>query len=111
MRDERLVENAAEQGARLQEGLRKVAAEHPVIGDVRGLGLMVGNEFSTSDGAPDTETATRAHQAAAKRGLLLLTCGPYGNVVRMIPPLIVTAEQVDDAVALWAEAVQDAVSN
>lgn len=109
VRDEHLVDNSAEQGARLQEGLRKVAAEHPVIGEVRGRGLMVGNEFTTADGRPDTTTATRAHAAAAERGLLLLTCGPAGNVVRMIPPLIVTAEQVDDGVALWAEAVSAAV--
>ncbi len=110
VRDERLVDNAAEQGVRLLEGLRKVAAEHPVIGDVRGRGLMVGNEFTADDGTPDTATAARAHQAAADRGLLLLTCGPYGNVVRMVPPLVVTAEQVDAAVGLWAEAVTAATA-
>ncbi|MBQ6644896.1 MAG: aminotransferase class III-fold pyridoxal phosphate-dependent enzyme [Saccharopolyspora sp.] len=110
VRENDLVGNAAEQGARLQEGLRTVAAEHPVIGEVRGRGLMVGNEFTTPDGAPDTATATRAHAAAAERGLLLLTCGPRGNVVRMIPPLIVNSEQVDEAVRLWSEAVSAAVS-
>jgi 4-aminobutyrate aminotransferase len=106
--DEGLVANAADQGLRLLEGLRKVAADHPGIADVRGLGLMVGNEFCTPDGAPDTAAATRAHAAAAERGLLLLTCGPYGNVVRMIPPLVVTAEQVDEAVGMWAQAVRAA---
>jgi 4-aminobutyrate aminotransferase len=106
--DEGLVANAAEQGVRLRDGLAKVAADHPGIADVRGLGLMVGNEFCTPDGAPDTAAATRAHAAAAERGLLLLTCGPYGNVVRMIPPLIVTAEQVDEGVALWADTVRAA---
>ncbi|WP_243787771.1 aspartate aminotransferase family protein [Saccharopolyspora gloriosae] len=110
VRDENLVDNAAEQGARLQEGLRKVAAEHPVIGEVRGRGLMVGNEFTTPEGTPDTATAARAHAAAAERGLLLLTCGPAGNVVRMIPPLIVNSQQVDDAVGLWKEAVAAAVA-
>lgn len=110
VRDENLVANAAEQGTRLQEGLRKVAAEFPVIGDVRGRGLMVGNEFTTDDGDPDTATAARAHQAASRRGLLLLTCGPHGNVVRMIPPLVVTSSQVDDAIALWSDAVAEAVT-
>ncbi|GAB2671079.1 aminotransferase class III-fold pyridoxal phosphate-dependent enzyme [Saccharopolyspora gloriosae] len=110
VRDENLVDNAAEQGARLQEGLRKVAAEHPVIGEVRGRGLMVGNEFTTPEGTPDGATAARAHAAAAERGLLLLTCGPAGNVVRMIPPLIVDSQQVDDAVGLWSEAVAAAVA-
>ena len=108
--EERLVDNAAEQGRRLADGLRKVAAEHPVIGDVRGLGLMQAGEFTGPDGAPDPATAARAQQEACERGLLLLTCGPHANVVRMIPPLVVTAEQIDQAVALWADAVAAARS-
>jgi len=107
--DEDLVGNAAVQGARLNDGLRKVAADHPAIGDVRGLGLMQASEFTTPDGEPDAAAAARAHGAAAERGLLLLTCGAYGNVVRMIPPLIVTGEQIDDGLALWADAVADAL--
>jgi 4-aminobutyrate aminotransferase len=105
VRDEDLVANAAAQGQRLFEGLRSVAAEHKAIGEVRGRGLMLANEFTTADGEPDAATASRAHQAAAERGLLLLTCGPRGNVVRMIPPLVVNAEQVDEAVQLWRQAV------
>ncbi|MDA0567712.1 aminotransferase class III-fold pyridoxal phosphate-dependent enzyme [Streptomonospora sp. S1-112] len=108
--EEGLVDNARAMGERLLEGLRGVAAEHAAIGDVRGLGLMVGNEFTTADGRPDTDTAARAHRIAADKGLLLLTCGPHGNVVRMIPPLIVTADQVDSAVSLWAEAVKEATA-
>jgi 4-aminobutyrate aminotransferase len=103
---EGLVANAAEQGLRLRDALQKVAADNPGIADVRGLGLMVGSEFCTPDGAPDPAAATRAHAAAAEKGLLLLTCGAHGNVVRMIPPLIVTAEQIDEAAAIWAEAVR-----
>jgi 4-aminobutyrate aminotransferase len=110
VREEKLVENAAEQGTRLLEGLRKVAADHPAIADVRGLGLMVGNEFCTADGSPDPATAARAHAAAAERGLLLLTCGAHGNVVRMIPPLVVNGAQIDDGVALWSDAVASAVN-
>jgi 4-aminobutyrate aminotransferase len=106
IQEENLVENARDRGAQLQDGLRKVAADNPAIGDVRGLGLMVGSEFTTSDGRPDTATAARAQRAAADRGLLLLTCGAWSNVVRMIPPLVVNAEQVDEAVAIWAESVR-----
>ncbi|MBV2366972.1 aspartate aminotransferase family protein [Streptomonospora nanhaiensis] len=108
--EEGLVDNARVMGERLLAGLRGVAAEHSGIGDVRGLGLMVGNEFTTADGRPDTDTAARAHRIAADKGLLLLTCGPHGNVVRMIPPLIVTADQVDSAVAVWSEAVKEATA-
>jgi 4-aminobutyrate aminotransferase len=110
IRDEGLVQNAASMGQRLIEGARSVAAEHPVIGDVRGLGLMVGSEFTTPDGKPDTATAQRAQREAAARGLLLLMCGAWMNTVRMIPALVVNGEQVDDAVQLWSDAVKAAVA-
>ena len=103
--EENLVENAREVGAALAEGLSKVAADNPVIGDVRGLGLMQASEFVTTDGAPDAQLAFRAQQEASERGLLLLTCGPFGNVVRMIPALVVTHEQVDDALQIWDDSV------
>ncbi len=105
VQSEGLVENAERMGARLREGLAKVAADVPAIGDVRGLGLMLGNEFVDRDGGPDPAAAARVQQAAAAAGLLLLTCGAAGNVVRMIPPLIVTADQVDEGLALWREAI------
>ena len=105
IRDEGLVENARVRGEELAAGLRKVAVEHPVVGDVRGLGLMVGCEFTGADRAPDAATAVRAQRAAADRGLLLLLCGAWGNVVRMIPPLVVDAGQVEEAVATWADSV------
>ncbi|HEY2061632.1 aspartate aminotransferase family protein [Amycolatopsis sp. NBC_01480] len=105
IQDEGLVENAAERGRQLLEGARLVADKTPAIGDVRGLGLLVGTEFTTADGEPDPATAAAAQQAAAKSGLLLLTCGAYSNVVRMVPPLVVTAEQVDDALRIWGEVV------
>jgi 4-aminobutyrate aminotransferase len=105
---EGLVANAAERGAELIEGARKIGASTPGIGDVRGIGLMVASEFTSADGNPDTAAATRAQQAAAERGLLLLTCGAYGNVVRMIPPLVVDAEQIEAGLRIWAETVESA---
>ena len=107
---EGLVANAAAMGARLERGLRTVAEGTKSIGDVRGLGLMLGNEFTAPDGSPDTETAARAQRAAADRGLLLLMCGAHNNVVRMIPALVVDAAQVEEAVGLWAAAVEVATS-
>ncbi|MPY99577.1 MAG: aminotransferase class III-fold pyridoxal phosphate-dependent enzyme [Actinophytocola sp.] len=107
IQEERLVENSAEQGRRLIDGARSVADKHPEIGDVRGLGLMVGSEFVTADGAADPETAKAAQQTAVKKGLLLLTCGAHMNVVRMIPPLVVNAEQVDAALDIWADVVAE----
>jgi 4-aminobutyrate aminotransferase len=108
IKEEGLVENARVVGASLAIGLEKVAAEHPVIGDVRGLGLMLASEFVTADGGPDPAAAARAQQEAVRQGLLLLTCGAFGNVVRMIPPLVVNEAQVQDALAIWADAVRTA---
>ena len=106
---ENLVENARVQGEKLVAGVREIAQNRPAIGDVRGLGLMVGIEFVDAEGKPDGATAAKVHAAAAAQGLLLLTCGVYGNVVRMIPPLVVTAEQVDEGLALWTKALDEAL--
>lgn len=102
---EGLVENAAVRGEQLLAGVR--AAETKAVGDVRGLGLLVGSEFTTPDGTPDRETATAAQQLAASKGLLLLTCGAHMNVVRMIPPLIVSEAQIADALTIWSEVLTE----
>ncbi len=105
VQEEHLVENAAEQGAHLRAGLEKAAAGHAGITDVRGLGLMLGNEFRDADGSPDGATAAAAQREAARRGLLLLTCGAWGQVVRFIPALVVEPGHVDEAVSIWADSV------
>ncbi|MBE1514652.1 aspartate aminotransferase family protein [Nesterenkonia halotolerans] len=109
--DEGLVENSAARGEQLRAGLREVAATANEsagaqrIAEVRGLGLMVGNEFRDAHGAPDPATATAVQQEAARRGLLLLICGSWGEVARFIPALVVSESEVDQAVALWSESV------
>jgi 4-aminobutyrate aminotransferase len=105
IRDEGLVDNSAQRGAQLKEALQLVADKHDQIADVRGLGLMIGNEFRDADGKPDPVTAAAAQQEAGRRGLLLLTCGAWGQVVRFIPALVVTGDQVDEAASIWADAV------
>jgi 4-aminobutyrate aminotransferase len=66
---------------------------------------MIGNEFRDADGKPDPVTATAVQQEAARRGLLLLTCGAWGQVVRFIPALVVNPAEVDEAAAIWSDAV------
>ena len=107
--EEKLVQNAAERGDQLMGALRTVAAEHSAVTDVRGLGLMVGAEFRDASGSPDAAAALRAQQEAARRGLLLLTCGAWGQVVRFIPALVVDAAQVDEAVGIWRDALDHAL--
>lgn len=102
---EGLVANAAERGKQLLDGARSLADDG--IGDVRGLGLLVGSEFTASDGVADRPRAVAAQQLAAKKGLLMLTCGAHMNVVRMVPPLIVTAQQIDDALGIWGDVLKE----
>ncbi len=97
---EKLVENAAKLGERLMAGLRELQEQYPFIGDVRGRGLMIGVEI-TVNGAADKPLTGAIQQACIDRGLLLLTCGTYGNVIRWIPPLIVNAEQIDSALTTF----------
>ncbi|WP_133753236.1 aspartate aminotransferase family protein [Naumannella halotolerans] len=108
--EENLVQNALIRGEQLQAGLQQLQekfgpTERGGIGDVRGLGLMQGIEFSTSDGAPATEIATAVQQATTGHGLLSLTCGPRGNVVRLIPALVVSAEEIDLGLERFGAAV------
>ena len=107
LREEDLPANAARQGARLMDGLMALQAEFPVIGDVRGRGLMVGVEF-TRDGHADKDTTKAVQKAVLSQRLLLLTCGSYENVIRWIPPLVVTEAQIDEALDLFAEALGQA---
>ncbi len=110
---EGLVENARVRGEQLLAGLREVCAAFPGVGDVRGLGLMAGIEFVTTDAAgsttPDAAAALAVQQATTAQGLLSLTCGPSANVVRLIPALVVTAEEIDLGVARFAAALATAL--
>ncbi|MBZ0293541.1 MAG: aminotransferase class III-fold pyridoxal phosphate-dependent enzyme, partial [Anaerolineae bacterium] len=111
IQDEKLVENAAAMGARLSEGLRRLQAQQPVIGDVRGPGLMIGTEFTTPDGQPDKVTTKSVQQACLKRNLLLLTCGTYENVIRWIPPLVVNSDQIDEGLAIFEAALAEVTTS
>jgi len=99
--EEGLVRNAAERGRQLMEGLKKLQSRYPVIGDVRGMGLMVAVEFTTGEGTPDAETAGRVLKACLEKKLLLLMCGTYKNVIRWIPPLVVGENEIEESLAIF----------
>lgn len=104
IRDNDLQGNAAAQGNRLMERLRVACGGHPTVGDLRGKGLMIGIELvepGTKEPAP--ATAARLLEHARERGLLIGKGGLYGNVLRIAPPLTVTAEEVDEAAAILAD--------
>jgi 4-aminobutyrate aminotransferase len=108
LQDEGLIENSAARGEQLLSGLRILKSRYPMIGDLRGLGLMAATEFTT-DGKPDKETTKAVQQACLARNLLLLTCGTYENVIRWIPPLIVTENQIDEALGVFTQALEEVI--
>jgi 4-aminobutyrate aminotransferase len=96
-----LTANAAIRGEQAMVGLRRLRERHPgVVVDVRGKGLMIGVEFDTP------ERAEEVQWAAFRRGLLVLECGR--KTVRMCPPLVVTESEVETAIRIFAEAVDEA---
>lgn len=111
IQEENLVENAAAMGAYLRQKLEALQTKYPHMGDVRGQGLMIGVEFSQPDsnGKVDKATAKAVAKAVAKacleRNLLILTCGTYENVIRFIPPLIITQAQIDEALTIFEDAL------
>jgi 4-aminobutyrate aminotransferase len=103
---EGLLANAAYQGERLLSGIRHVVTGHPAVAEVRGRGLMIGIEFADPETlVPRPELAKGLLHEAFDRRLLLLTCGTYGQVVRIIPPLVTTDAEVDSAVAIIGESL------
>jgi 4-aminobutyrate aminotransferase len=98
-----LVENAARVGEGLLAALRRRLARHRVVGDVRGLGLMIGVEVVDGDGRPAPEMREHILEEAFRRGLLLLGCGR--STIRLAPPLIIDGEDADTAAAILDDAI------
>jgi 4-aminobutyrate aminotransferase len=107
IKDENLLDNAVERGKRLLSELKDLKEDFPVIGDVRGLGLMIGTEIRAKDGSPDKQKAKKLVHQCQEGGLLLLTCGPWDNTIRWIPPLIVNEEQIMEGVMIFKNALQN----
>ena len=91
--------------------MRHLQEEYPILGDVRGLGLMIGTEFRTSNNKPDKGSAKAVVQTCLDSGLLLLTCGTWDNTVRWIPPLIVNNEQIGKALNIFSQALEQLPAN
>lgn len=97
--EENLVENARVMGNRLREGLNALKDKYPIIGDVRGMGLMQGLELVGEKKQPDVQNTKRVMELTKNNGLLVGKGGTYGNVLRVAPPLNVNKDQIDRA--LW----------
>ncbi len=111
MAEEKLPERAQWLGDRLVARLNTAKARHPRIGDVRGLGAMVACEFNDpATGAPDAELTKRVQAAALQRGLLLLTCGVYANVIRFLFPLTIEDPVFDEALEVLDAALAEVLA-
>jgi len=99
------LENAKVVGQYTQDALQEIAARHPTIGEVRGLGLMIGVEFVRDQKSkePAKELSDRVVQMAFERGLLLLACGK--STIRVAPPLSIRASEVDEGLQIFEEAL------
>ena len=81
-------------------------AEYPTIGDVRGLGLMIGIELVKEGNAPDPEAFAAISAHALDAGMFILNCGPDGNIIRFIPPLNVSKDDLDRGIDILGDAIE-----
>ncbi|VWB82590.1 4-aminobutyrate aminotransferase [Burkholderia seminalis] len=108
--EEKLCERATQLGDVLKAKLTSLQADVPQIADVRGPGAMIAVEFlKPGSGEPDAEFTKRVQTRALERGLLLLVCGVYSNVVRFLFPLTITQPVFDEALAILEEVLKETV--
>lgn len=103
--EERLVDRAGALGARLRARLEALRPRAPRIAEVRGLGAMLAVELMQPGGGPDPEYTRAVQQRALDQGLLLLTCGIHGNVIRFLFPLTIEDAHFDEALAILENAI------
>jgi 4-aminobutyrate aminotransferase/(S)-3-amino-2-methylpropionate transaminase len=109
---ERLNERAEQLGVRLATRLRALQARMPCIGEVRQLGMMVAVELVKNRRAdqPDAELTKAVVQAAGRRGLILLSCGLYSNVIRILAPLTIPEAMLDEGLTLLEQSLTEATA-
>lgn len=106
IREEGLLVRSSELGAEILERLRRLADSYPLLGDVRGYGYMIGIEFSGTDGGPNGAACRKVMDACLEKGLVLIGCGLERNVIRFIPPLNVSREELETALSILEEAIR-----
>lgn len=102
-----LMKNAEDRGEQLMNGLKELAARHDVIGDVRGIGLMVGAEFIHSDGSPYPELLDDVLEKMKDRGFLIGKNGLNRNVMAFQPPLVITSQNTDELLNALEDVLQE----
>jgi 4-aminobutyrate aminotransferase len=104
---EGIIANAAARGAELIRRLRELQRRLPAIGEVRGLGLMVGVELINKDGSANKELQKKVRQVCLDSGMVVLSCGPHDNVLRLVPPLNLSQAELDEGWEILNAAFQE----
>jgi 4-aminobutyrate aminotransferase / (S)-3-amino-2-methylpropionate transaminase / 5-aminovalerate transaminase len=108
MERESLAQRASDAGGYAMSKLRDLQKENPLIGDIRGLGLMIGVELVRDEKLTPANTEAEAiRDSLLRQGILVGVGGIYGNVVRFQPPLIITRQQIDRAISTFAAALSE----
>ncbi len=108
--EEELLENSYNVGKQIMSLLNEAKNTLPVIGDVRGAGLMIGVELiDPVTNKPNPELVKNIRYAALSKGLLVISCGDQDQVLRLIPPLIITSEQAKQAIDILIESIRECV--
>ncbi|WP_049996502.1 aspartate aminotransferase family protein [Halococcus sediminicola] len=100
-----LLAHARDLGANIRARLREIADGNSHLGEVRGRGLFVGAEFVDGDGNPDSDLVDAIQQYCYEHGVLVWTAGRHGNVLRLLPPLVLTDDLADTALDVVADAI------
>lgn len=111
MERDHLADRSLEIGEKVQAAYKKWMEKYDVVGDVRGLGGMIGIEFVTDkkSKAPNGEIVAKIVQNAVHKGLMLENCGTYGQVIRFLAPLVMTDEQLEAGLGIFEEAIKEAL--
>lgn len=104
--EDSLLEKTALRGAAVIERIGALAEKHPVIGQVRGHGFMIGIEFVTPEGLPDHDACETVIDHCLENGVIVISCGIERNVIRLIPPLVTSDAELDLALNVFEEGVR-----
>ncbi|MFJ5963835.1 aspartate aminotransferase family protein [Bacillus sp. NPDC093026] len=118
IKETNLLDHVDQLGERMQASLKDIQKQVPALGDVRGRGLMIGVEVVNPDEKQDVDGSYPANPKLASliqkncfdKGLIVETGGRFGSVIRFLPPLIMTEEQLEKVITIFKEAVYDAVN-
>jgi len=106
IREENLLERCRSLGESVMARLRAMQKKLPLIGDVRGMGLMIGVELVNPDGSPASAACDRLLELCLEMGLIIINCGPERNIIRFIPPLTISDGEMDQALSIFEKALR-----